>query len=140
MFIRNEFSQLQYAVFLQKLCEMQHGAVYWHCSQGKDRTGIAAAFVLAALGADRETILQDYDISNDYYKDIVTDISNKIIAKGGGEEEIKVVQTFLGANVNYFNDALDIIDNEYGGMDKYLSDVLCLSNDDIKTLQDKYLE
>lgn len=140
MFIRNEFSQLQYAVFLQKLCEMQQGAVYWHCSQGKDRTGLAAAFLLAALGADRQTILMDYDISNDYYRDLVDGISSQIIAKGGGEEELKVVKTFLGANVDYFDEALDIIDNEYGGIDKYLSQVLCLSSEDIKTLQDKFLE
>jgi protein-tyrosine phosphatase len=32
----------------------------FHCSAGKDRTGLAAALLLHALGADREVIMADY--------------------------------------------------------------------------------
>lgn len=35
-------------------------ALLFHCSAGKDRTGLGAALVLTALGADRATILADY--------------------------------------------------------------------------------
>ncbi|WP_367924218.1 tyrosine-protein phosphatase [uncultured Ruthenibacterium sp.] len=38
--------------------------VYFHCSAGKDRTGIGAALILLALGVDRETVIQDYLITN----------------------------------------------------------------------------
>jgi protein-tyrosine phosphatase len=36
----------------------------FHCSAGKDRTGMAAAFILLSLGVDRESIMQDYMDSN----------------------------------------------------------------------------
>jgi hypothetical protein len=34
--------------------------VYFHCTWGRDRTGILAAVILLALGASRDTIMQDY--------------------------------------------------------------------------------
>lgn len=41
----------------------------FHCSAGKDRTGMAAALVLSSLGVDEETILDDYLLSNFYLAD-----------------------------------------------------------------------
>lgn len=38
----------------------------FHCTAGKDRTGVASMLILSALGADMETIKQDYLLSNFY--------------------------------------------------------------------------
>ena len=35
-----------------------------HCTSGKDRTGFAAALLLLALGVSRETVIEDYDLTN----------------------------------------------------------------------------
>ena len=40
--------------------------VLFHCSAGKDRTGVAAALILTALGVDRETVIADYELSEQY--------------------------------------------------------------------------
>lgn len=37
----------------------------FHCVVGKDRTGLAAALFLASLGVDKETIWEDYLLSNE---------------------------------------------------------------------------
>lgn len=37
-----------------------HGAVLLHCTAGKDRTGVAVALLLAAVGVEREAIVADY--------------------------------------------------------------------------------
>ena len=66
--IRSEFSQLQYAAFLRLIIEApEDGGIVWHCAQGKDRTGWGAAFLLFALGVDKEQIIEDFDRSNDAY-------------------------------------------------------------------------
>lgn len=39
------------------------GATAFHCAAGKDRTGVLAAALLLALGADDETIIEDYRIT-----------------------------------------------------------------------------
>ena len=36
----------------------------FHCSAGKDRTGVAAALILLALGASRETVMKDFLVTN----------------------------------------------------------------------------
>lgn len=40
------------------------GALLFHCTAGKDRTGVAAALLLGLLGADEDTIVADYLASN----------------------------------------------------------------------------
>ena len=42
--------------------------VVFHCTAGKDRTGVAAALILLALGVPRNTVLQDYLLTNQHYR------------------------------------------------------------------------
>ena len=136
----NEYTQLQYAAFLQSIINTPEGAVYWHCSQGKDRTGLGSAFLLAALGADMELILADFDMSNVFYQDEMKVLNERIRANGGGVEEEKVVQTFVGVNTDYFLDAFRLIDVTYGSLDDYLTEQLCLTDEDRQVLKNRYLE
>lgn len=136
----NEYSQLQYAVFLQRIVAMESGSIYWHCSQGKDRTGLGAAFILAALGADRETIINEYRLSERTYEEELQEFRKIIVSKGGGIHELDVVQTFISVSVQHFIEGLDLVDSKYGGMDTYLRDILFLSDADRQKLQERYLE
>ena len=138
--IRSEYTQLQYAAFLRMIIETPSGAVLWHCSQGKDRTGLAAAYILSALGASRETILKDYLLSEPWYEKAVRAISEKVIARGGGKEETDVIRAFIGVSEENFSDSLAIIDREYGGMESYLQQQLFLTPEDIALLRERYLE
>lgn len=137
--VRSEYTQVQYSAFLRMIVETPDGAVLWHCSQGKDRTGLGAAFILSALGASRETIMEDYLLSAPWYKDIVSRLSDIVRSKGGGKDETDVILSFMGVNPENFSAALDIIDDEYGGMDSYLREQLLLSDEDIATLRERYL-
>ena len=38
--------------------------ILFHCTAGKDRTGVAAALILKALGVSREDIVEDYLLTN----------------------------------------------------------------------------
>ncbi|MBR3565665.1 MAG: tyrosine-protein phosphatase [Paludibacteraceae bacterium] len=138
--IRSEYSQLQYATFLRLIVETPDGGVVWHCFQGKDRTGWGAAYILSALGVEREQIIEDFDKSNDAYRELVERLNQDIIYRGGGEKEMDVIHAFMGVSTKNFISTLDLIDNEYGGMANYLREELFLTDDDIKLLQDRYLE
>ena len=138
--VTSEFSQLQYAAFLNKILETPDGAVLWHCSQGKDRTGIGAAFLLGALGADRETIVADFDRSNDSYRPLVDHFCKMIDAQGGGEEEKDVVRAFMGVSTRNFCNTLDLIDAQWGSMEYYIATCLGLTEDDCRVLRERYLE
>ena len=138
--IRSEYSQLQYATFLRLIVESpEDGGVLWHCFQGKDRTGWGAAYLLFALGVDREAVIADFDLSNEAYRSLVERLDQEIIRRGGGEAEMEVVQAFMGVSTANFIRTLDLIDREFGGMMSYLNNELMLSPDDIHLLRRRFL-
>lgn len=133
-------SQEQFAAFFRHVLAAERGAVLYHCSQGKDRTGIASALLLAALGADRDTIVSDFDATNKVYESDVKKFSVLVRLLGGKDEEVGVVKAFLGCNTDNFIRALDRIDREYGSLDAYLHGPMGLTDEDIQTLRARYLE
>lgn len=139
--IRSEFSQLQYAAFLRLIVEAPaDGGILWHCAQGKDRTGWGAAFLMFALGVERETVIADFDESNKAYRPLVERLNKDVIERGGGQDEMAVIQAFMGVSTANFISTLDLIDREFGGMTNYLHEILCLSREDMQILRKRYLE
>jgi protein-tyrosine phosphatase len=138
--IRSEFSQLQYAAFLRLIIEApEDGGIIWHCAQGKDRTGWGAAFLMFALGVEREAIIADFEESNVAYRPIVDKLNADVDAAGGGEPEKAVIQAFMGVSTPNFISTLDLIDREFGGMNNYLHEILCLTHEDIALLRKRFL-
>ncbi len=138
--VQSDFSQLQYAAFLNLILEAPDGAVLWHCSQGKDRTGIGAAFLLGSLGASRETIVRDFDQSNVTYRPLVDKLIQRVKEAGGGEAETETVRAFMGVSTRNFCNTLDLIDREWGSLDAYITSQLGIDSRDKAFLRQKYLE
>ncbi|MBR1517217.1 MAG: tyrosine-protein phosphatase [Bacteroidales bacterium] len=140
-FVMDEFCQLQYAAFIELLLnENREKNVLWHCSQGKDRTGLIAAFVLFALGCDRQTVVNDFALTNLYYKDVLDEALRQLREEGGSDDDATVIEAMIGVRVDYFEAALDNIDREFGSIDNYLNDILVVTPDDRRMLQSIYLE
>ncbi|MBC8931267.1 tyrosine/lipid phosphatase LipA, partial [Escherichia coli] len=68
-FITDETSIQAYKDFFDILLANQDGSVLWHCTAGKDRAGFGTALVLSALGVDKNTVIDDYMLSNKYRAD-----------------------------------------------------------------------
>ena len=130
----------QFRQFFRLILETKHGAILYHCTQGKDRTGFASALILAALGADRDTIVADFDATNRVYEEDVRQCCQNVRLMGGKEIEIATVKSFLGANTDNFIKALESIDREFGTMEAYLKGPIGLTDQDILTLRERYLE
>ena len=54
----------QFATFLDLVADLDNLPLLFHCTAGKDRTGIAAALVLEVCGVHRKTVLDDYEMTN----------------------------------------------------------------------------
>lgn len=62
--------------------------VYFHCTFGRDRTGVVSALLLSALGVSREDIVTDYLLSKatvGAYPDSLDAVLDEIAARGGAE-------------------------------------------------------
>ena len=140
-YVSDEFCQIQFATFLHTLANLPDGdPMLWHCSQGKDRTAVAAALLLFALGCDRATVVADFDYSNAAYHKAVEQACQQVRNMGGSDEEERVVATLIGVTTPYFEEALDLIDSKYGSMDSYIRNILQISEEEINTLKNRYLE
>ncbi len=130
----------QFKQFFRLILDTANGAILYHCTQGKDRTGFASALILAALGAGRDTIVADFDATNRVYEEDVRQCCQNVRLMGGKENEIATVKSFLGANTDNFIKALESIDREFGTMEAYLKGPIGLTEQDILTLRERYLE
>ena len=67
----------------------------FHCTAGKDRTGVAAALLLSVLGVDREAVLDDYELSTRYRSERrIAELRPLLESKG---VDVEKVRPFLSA-------------------------------------------
>lgn len=115
-------------------------AVLWHCTSGKDRTGVAAALVLSALGVDRQTIIEDYTLANNFIKSDIDYIGMCTMELTSDPDEINQTMLATGVNPALMINLLNAMDEEYGSPVGYMEKVLGLKAEDIIQLQAMYLE
>jgi protein-tyrosine phosphatase len=128
----------RYKPFFAKLIVLPSGdALLFHCTAGKDRTGIAAALVLYALGVPYETIRQDYEATN-YYRAVDNDKS--MVSMTSMHIGEPVIKAMMSANGMYLDAAFEAIRAQYGSIDRYLAEQLGMNEQAVLTLRAKYLE
>ena len=88
------------------------GAVF-HCSAGKDRTGIVAALILEVLGVDGETAAQDYLLTNEIIDRLVERIHKMDPSSSATAESIR-------AQPIAFEKFQTALNSEFGGAEEYL--------------------
>lgn len=137
--VSDEYCQLQYAALLDRILRSE-GTMLWHCTQGKDRTGLATAFLLAALGFDRKTIVDDFALTNVPYQPNIDRLSLKLKLRGANQDAFEAIQAEEGVSIKNFEAALDYIDQNYGSMENYIKEIFVLTDDELDTLKDKFLE
>ena len=135
--VTDSLAQCYYGEFLRGVLHAK-GGVLWHCSQGKDRAGWASAFLLAALGADRETIVEDFDLSNQSYARAVEAMTAKVREQGGGDEAVAFIRAMIGVSRENFEATLDMIDQKYGSLSDYIENQLGFSKEEQQQLRTKY--
>jgi protein-tyrosine phosphatase len=124
-------------MFDQLLALNDDKALLFHCTAGKDRTGIGAALILSALGVDRSIIMKDYAATNEYWKGNRGQVL-QAMAKQGMDE--KTIKSMLSANPAYLQSAFDAIDKQYGSMDKFLTQEMELTPAKLAQLRAKYVQ
>lgn len=136
----DEDNQNKYAAFLDSLVTLPEGrAALWHCSHGKDRCGWGTAFVLAALGADRSLIVDDFVMSNIPYSQDIQQLLSFVKEQGLEEELSDYVYLLRGVSKTVFEETLDEIDARFGSIDNYLERALDLTPAEKQTLRTKFL-
>lgn len=103
----------------------------FHCTAGKDRTGIAAALILLALDVPRDRVVQDYLLTNDLYRRPPLPRS---------DTPADALEVLWRVQEDFLHVALQSIDADHGGVERYLSRRLGLSTAALDALATRYLQ
>lgn len=139
--IRSDSAQKAYRRLFEILLanKNENESVIFHCTAGKDRTGFGAMLVLTALGVPLRTIKQDYMLTNITTKDFVDGMIKREQELGKNENTLQSIRDIQSVHPEYFDHAVKVLTDEYGGINNYLRDVMQLSMSDIMDLRRLYL-
>ena len=101
------------------------GGVLFHCSAGKDRTGVIAALILGVCNVNQLDIIANYQVTSTYMKD---------------EEIMKEYDDNLQkSDADYMDTFIKILYKQYGSFENYLlsCDIL---KEEINRLKNKFCE
>ena len=89
----------------------------FHCTAGKDRTGVLSAIVLSLLGVDEPTVVADYALSGE----AMLRLRAKLIAKyPEGRETLENIDEVFSADPAQMEQLLDHVQEQYGSVDAYV--------------------
>ncbi|KAL7718808.1 Tyrosine phosphatase [Entamoeba marina] len=105
------------------------------CSFGKDRTGLIACMLEMLLGADVESCIEDYELSDQCLDDHLIVARDHFKRFGGSEKGIEIAKT----NSKLLIDFDQYVKKNYGTIDKYFMDFVGLTQDDINIIRNNCL-
>ncbi len=106
-----------FATITELLTEAE-GAALFHCTAGKDRTGLVAVLLLEAVGVDRQTIVDDFALTHDRIEPLRVRLLADAEQRGIPRSEFA---RLLGATPDLLEPALEHLDKRFGGAVEYLA-------------------
>lgn len=111
----------------------------FHCTAGKDRTGIAAALILLCLGAEEKTVMEDYLLSNNYRKAENESILAAVRSQLEDERVLAMMNMMLEVQPSFLKAFIEKVHALYGSWDNYFEQALGVSTEQRLDMQKRYL-
>jgi len=137
-FVKNVYKEFiddyakQYIPLMQLLLDENNYPLLFHCTAGKDRTGLGAALIMGAVGVDKKIIMDDFMLSNYYRNDHNNKVLRKMTLLGVRQN---VAQPLLEVDSTYLQGSFDQMDNNYGDMNTFLDKELGIGDQERETLK-----
>ena len=107
-----EESKADFRRLFELFAQPGHESFVFHCTAGKDRTGITAALLLSLAGVDEQTIVEDYSHSQELLRDIMAKVDLSHLPGYVLTSRAQTMQALL-----------DHLKAHYGGGQGYLSQI-----------------
>ncbi|MGH8036477.1 MAG: tyrosine-protein phosphatase [Stenotrophomonas sp.] len=130
-------NQPQFREVFQRMAAQRDGAVLFHCTAGKDRTGIISGILLDLAGVPRADIVHNYAVSAHYLEGQPKDSAMNVQMMALLKQHPEIARKMAGMggtapeNMEMF---LDTLHQQYGGAAGFLKEV-GLSEAEIHSLQ-----
>ena len=112
--------------------------IVYHCTQGKDRTGILTLLILSALGVSKSTCINVYMRFNHFgvFRRIAIFLGMNVAVS---PRKALALNRILTAKRKYILAAINEIETKYGSINNYLHNQIGLTDEDIINLRKQYV-
>ncbi|MGY9041707.1 MAG: tyrosine-protein phosphatase [Alphaproteobacteria bacterium] len=121
-----------YSKFINMIANEEIPIVF-HCFAGKDRTGYGALLFLSIIGVKKETIIEDYLLTNKFFK-------GPRINESWRNDSSELLKPLFEARTNYINAAFNEIYNKYDKVEDFVVKELGIDVKTIDTIKERVLE
>ena len=130
----------QYAAMFERITKPENLPALVHCTAGKDRAGFASAMILSVLGVPRETVMEDFLLTN-YYTAAATEKRLRVIRVFSlFRADTDALRPLFGVEPAYLEAAFEAIDKNYGDLDAYRRTALGLDDGEVEAFRRLVLE
>lgn len=122
-----------------RLIQSEEGTVLFHCTSGKDRTGVLSAMLLYVLGCDEKDIINDYNASAISFN-AMSENHMELLKRYEYEEDVLIgLQSTLSVVPEAIREGLDRITSRYPAREMFAMEVLGMNEEEIDNFQNKFL-
>lgn len=135
----SEMAIASYKEIFQLLLNNKNNEAFdFHCTQGKDRTGILIILILYVLGVSLNMAINVYLSFNKYgvFRRIAIFLGMNLVVS---PRKAVALNALLTAKRKYINAAIDEINQKFGSLDLYIKNIIGLTDEDIKKLRKQYV-
>lgn len=132
--------------------------ILFHCTAGKDRTGILSMLVLLLVGLDKHTIAKEYELTtiglkpdHEHIRGNFINIMDKMKSKVGSPQEVEALlgqgrenwtierdgfNNLISSRYEAMLSTIELFESKYGGIVNYMTQYLKFSHEDILKIYD----
>ena len=138
--LRSPFTIDGFARFIKVVKDNKEGSILFHCYAGKDRTGVAAAIVYTILGVSKESIIEEYMLTNESRKEENERILAKAFEEDPDEKYIEALKVSYEVVPEYLEYYFSEAEKISGSLLQYIKDNMHISDEDIVEIRKNYLD
>lgn len=127
--------QPQIRAVLETLATADAACTLYHCTGGKDRTGVISALLLGLAGVDAVTIAQDYALTGDYLAPRVAQWRQRAVDAG---EDMERFDRLMLTNPDVMRRTLVYLHEHYGSIPDYVK-AIGLTDSAIDQLRNRFV-
>lgn len=109
-----------FAEVLRLIANAPDGIVLFHCTAGKDRTGLIAALLLLIAGADEATIIEDYAMTGALIAPMLENLIREAELRG---DDVDAFRPLLACTPETMAATLAELEAVHGGVESYLASI-----------------
>jgi len=116
-----------YRGLMELVLDESNWPIVIHCSAGKDRTGVATALILEAVGVDRAVIMDEYLLTNEMGRSTEkAELMERESAKASSRRRGPSAEAWfpiVGVRPEMLQAFYASVDDRYGSMDAFLAEI-----------------